>query len=390
MHHSQPAFNNQHHPSHPAAHDSNSRQESTQGTQDPLLGTGWTTDHPEVAAMDGDSAFNAAAYSNAVSTYQDGPTERPWRSTEEYNVNAARIDIGSRLNDIILYLALTLHAQESPSLIYELVIQPKAETVITQNGVPTISAISAISLVAGVKLPEAFREAFKNDATALATARDMPRMSKPVNSLFEFRQFPPALEILTSPTSNYQLQSIVENPEEILSRPRMLKFVLILLQPYSISQNTGPTYSSAGQSPYSVPQPATPAYSSSANAWSVDSLSANTWLADGAWSSDSSSANALSDPSSANAMSDPSSANAMSDPSSANAMSNPSSADAMSDNAWSSDSSSANAWSTNAWSVQGDTSFEETNRSAPMPYPYSTLENLSVQEDPSEPQGNPS
>ncbi|KAJ3752059.1 hypothetical protein EV360DRAFT_89114 [Lentinula raphanica] len=71
-------------------------------------------------------------------------------------------------------------------------------------------------------------------------------------------------------------------------------------------------------------------------------------------------------------------------------MSNPSSADAMSDNAWSSDSSSANAWSTNAWSVQGDTSFEETNRSAPMPYPYSTLENLSVQEDPSEPQGNPS
>ncbi|KAJ3970898.1 hypothetical protein EV361DRAFT_868924 [Lentinula raphanica] len=123
--------------------------ESTQGTQDPLLGTGWTTDHPEVAAMDGDSAFNAAAYSNAVSTYQDGPTERPWRSTEEYNVNAARIDIGSRLNDIILYLALTLHAQESPSLIYELVIQPKAETVITQNGVPTISAISAISLVAG-------------------------------------------------------------------------------------------------------------------------------------------------------------------------------------------------------------------------------------------------
>ncbi|KAJ3831891.1 hypothetical protein F5878DRAFT_647249 [Lentinula raphanica] len=369
MHQPQPALTDQQQTSYMAPPNFNIQQPST---QDLPLGAGWTADYLQYPQLNANAV--AAAYSSAESVYQGYPMERPsgYMSTENLHVDT---QFGEETvtgpNVVMLYLALSSHAQCSPSLIYELEIQPKADFVTTHNGTSAISVIATTSLIADANLPETFRKALGNNATTLATARSIPLMGHPVNSSIDFYQFPHALEIITSPAPFFQIQSILENSDENLSQPRRLKFVLILLQPSSNPRNSESSYLSTRRDEsnrYSLPEPATTPWST--NAWSdnasADVASANAASAnpgsDNVWSADAWSANG---DSSANAW--PANANANANAWSANANAN----------------ATANAWSANAWSESGYSSLsaalrsEETNTSTPL-VQYTTQEMQSV------------
>ena len=125
--------------------------------------------------------------------------------------------------------------QKFPQLLSGMQIRSRFASIDASDGSYTISAATTISqIVEEEDLQQDVRQALKNATTTLATARDLPAMYIPVDSLSGYRPLASILEIMTSRASSFSLLSVpvAQLPQHGMINPPAAKtFILIVERP---------------------------------------------------------------------------------------------------------------------------------------------------------------
>ncbi|KAJ3745195.1 hypothetical protein EV360DRAFT_90134 [Lentinula raphanica] len=211
--------------------------------------------------LPGQLAYDYSTTGMDLPTFQANSSANRALSAEQQAVVNEELNVvhpgdGNGHDAFNLCICLVSQGQKFPQLLSGMQIRSRFASIDASdganNGSFTISAATTISqIVEEEDLQQDVRQALKNATTTLATARDLPAMYIPVDSLSGYRPLASILEIMTSRASSFSLLSVpvAQLPQHGMINPPAAKtFILIVERPshnHSKTQPPQPTSSSS-------------------------------------------------------------------------------------------------------------------------------------------------
>ncbi|KAJ3716049.1 hypothetical protein C8R42DRAFT_725239 [Lentinula raphanica] len=211
--------------------------------------------------LPGQLAYDYSTTGMDLPTFQANSSANRALSAEQQAVVNEKLNVvhpgdGNGHDAFNLCICLVSQGQKFPQLLSGMQIRSRFASIDASDGANdgsfTISAATTISqIVEEEDLQQDVRQALKNATTTLATARDLPAMYIPVDSLSGYRPLASILEIMTSRASSFSLLSVpvAQLPQHGMINPPAAKtFILIVERPshnHSKTQPPQPTSSSS-------------------------------------------------------------------------------------------------------------------------------------------------